>query len=342
MYYNYMSTNKHLNIMRILNNKTKKISYINRKSKKVIDNQNILDHIQSLHIPPAYKNVIISSNKNDKILAIGTDTKNRQQYIYNKTYIEQQKHIKFSNLHIFGKKIKRIRKDITENLLKCSQNKSFISNKKCMISLILYLIDKCNFRVGCEKYKDLYKSYGVTTLNKTHFKFNKNNVVIEFIGKKGVKNKAYVKNKLVCNLLKQVCNNNNSEYLFTYVDDDNNKYRITETHINNYLKKYNKLISVKMFRTWSANYILLREILNYPLPKSENEAKKNISRIIKKAAFFMHHTTNVSRKSYMNTEIIDLYLNNFNNFKNLIEKFRKENGNLPNLDRLLNLLLFSL
>ena len=97
-----------------------------------------------------------------------------------------------------------------------------------------------------------------------------------------------------------------------------------------------------MFRTWSANYILLREILNYPLPNSENEAKKNITKIIKKAAFFMHHTTNVSRKSYMNAEIIDLYLNHYIKFKNLIEQFRKKNGNLPNLDRLLNLILFTI
>ena len=141
-------------------------------------------------------------------MAIGIDTKNRKQYIYNKLFTEQQKHVKFDNLNIFGKKIKRIRRDILQSLLKCSNNNDFITNKQCVISLILYLIDKCNFRVGCEKYKELYNSYGVTTLNSSHLKFNKNNVVIEFIGKKGVLNKAYVKNKIVCDLLKKICETN--------------------------------------------------------------------------------------------------------------------------------------
>ena len=335
--------NNELNIIRTIDNRTKKFKYINKNTKKNIDNTTILNYINSLKIPPAYKDVNISSNKNKKVLAIGIDTKNRKQYIYNKLFTEQQKHVKFDNLNIFGKKIKRIRRDILQSLLKCSNNNDFITNKQCVISLILYLIDKCNFRVGCEKYKELYNSYGVTTLNSSHLRFNKNNVVIEFIGKKGVLNKAYVKNKIVCDLLKKICETNKkNEYLFIYNDDKNNKYRINETHINNYLKKYNELISVKMFRTWSANYILLREILNYPLPNSDNEAKKNITKIIKKAAFFMHHTTNVSRKSYMNAEIIDLYLNHYIKFKNLIEQFRKKNGNLPNLDRLLNLILFTI
>ena len=53
----------------------------------------------------------------------------------------------------------------------------------------------------------------------------------------------------------------------------------------------------------------------------------------------MHHTAHVSKKSYMNNEIIDLYLEDYSKFKKLIEYFRKENGNLPNIDRLLNLIL---
>ena len=41
--------------------------YINKKSKKKITNINILKHINTLKIPPAYKSVEISSNINSKI-----------------------------------------------------------------------------------------------------------------------------------------------------------------------------------------------------------------------------------------------------------------------------------
>jgi len=308
-----------------------------KKSKKIIDS-NTLDRIKSLKIPPAYTNVKISSNSSSKIQAIGIDTKKRKQYLYHKNHTKKQSKIKFNDLIIFGKKIKRIRKDINNNIYKCSKNKNFLKNKDCVISIILYLIDNCNFRVGCEKYKKLYNTYGVTTLNKSHFKFNKKSVYINFIGKKGIINKTKINNYNVCAILKILCHSN-KEFLFYYTDDNENTYRITEKHINLFLKKYHKNITVKMFRTWNSNYILLKELLNYSIPKTETEARKNISTSIKKAASKLHHSSNVSKKSYVNNEIVELYLHDIKKFKKSIEFFRKTNGNLPSINRLLNLIL---
>ena len=282
-----------MNIERKTNDNT--FYYFNKKTKKKINDDKIIERIKSLKIPPAYKEVVISNNKNSKIQAIGIDDKNRKQYIYHENYIENQKKLKFSDLIYFGKKIKRIRHDYVKNIEDAIQKENYES-KETIISIILYLIDKCNFRVGCEKYKKLYNSYGVTTLNKNHIKINKNSVKIEFIGKKGVLNKSIVKNNKICIVLNKLCSINNSDYLFYYLDEKKNKYKINEKHINNFLKKYHKTLSVKMFRTWSANYTLLRELLKYPIPKNSIEAKKNINLTIKKSAKYMHHTKNVSKK----------------------------------------------
>ena len=327
-----------MNIIRLKDKKTQTFIYKNKISKKVVNDTKTLKRIKSLKIPPAYTNVTISNDPNSKVQSIGTDTKKRKQYTYHSNHIETQSKLKFEDLIYFGKKIKRIRKDINTNIEKCSKNIDLLYNKECIISIILYLIDYCNFRVGCEKYKKLYNSFGVTTLNNTHIKFNKNNAIIEFIGKKGVKNINKVKKHSVCSLLKTLCLNN-TEYLFNYIDSKQQTYRINEKHINDYLKKYHKTLTVKMFRTWNANYILLKELLNLELPDSESNAKKNISIAIKKAASQMHHSANVSKKSYMNSEIVDLYMKNPMKFKRLIEFFRKTNGHLPTINRLLNLIL---
>ena len=53
----------------------------------------------------------------------------------------------------------------------------------------------------------------------------------------------------------------------------------------------------------------------------------------------MHHSSTVSKKSYMNSEIVELYSKNPIKFKRLIEFFRKTNGNLPTINRLLTLVL---
>ena len=325
----------------IRRNNNGKFYYYNKSNKKKINNSKVLKHIKSLKIPPAYTNVRISSNPNSKIQCIGTDTKKRKQYTYNPNYLEEQKKIKFSDLIQFGKKIKRIRRDINNNLNICQSNPTLINKKDNIISIVIYIIDYCNFRVGCQKYKKLYNSFGVTTLNKNHFKFNKNNVVIEFVGKKGVLNKNKVNNTNICALLRLLCNTND-EYVFNYLDADNNEYRITEKHVNDFLKKYHKSLSVKMFRTWNANYILLKELLNLDLPDSLTDAKKNINVAVKKAANQLHHSPNVSKKSYMNNELVDLYVDNPIKFKRLVEFFRKKNGNLPTINRLLNQILHHL
>ena len=87
-----------------------------------------------------------------------------------------------------------------------------------------------------------------------------------------------IENKHVMSLIENLCRFQ-FEYIFCYTDSNNNTYRVTEKHINDFLKKYHKSITVKMFRTWSANYMLLRSILDYPLPEDSKEANKNIREI---------------------------------------------------------------
>ena len=96
--------------------------------------------------------------------------------------------------------------------------------------------------------------------------------------------------------------------------------RITEKHINDFLKKYHKSITVKMFRTWNANYMLLKELMHFKTPKDEKESKKNINIAISKAAKHLHHTKAVSKNSYMNNEMIDLYIQNPKSFYSLIQR----------------------
>mgnify|MGYP001999027632 CR=1 FL=1 len=59
----------------------------------MIEDKKMLKWIDSLKIPPNYKNVRISNIKTSKILAIGKDDIGRKQYTYNPKYIEEQQEI---------------------------------------------------------------------------------------------------------------------------------------------------------------------------------------------------------------------------------------------------------
>ena len=67
--------------------------------------------------------------------------------------------------------------------------------------MVLKMMDECNFRVGNEKYAKENKSFGVCTLENQHVKVGKDSVVVDFIGKEGVRNTCKIKNKrLIKNL----------------------------------------------------------------------------------------------------------------------------------------------
>lgn len=318
-------------------------TYIDSKTKKRIKDNMTLTRINKLRIPPAYKNVTISKKKNNKIQAIGIDTKGRKQYIYSKKHLVTQEGVKFSELIILGKTIEKIRYDVQKIINKIDINKNL--NKTQLTAIIISLIDKCNFRVGSEKYMKLYNSYGVTTLKKKHIKkpTNKDFVEIEFIGKKGIINKALVNDTKICSLLVKLTNNKKSDnFVFQYSLGKENM-RISERHVNNFLKEYNSRIKVKMFRTWNSNIILLENILAFPMPNDSKEASANVKHIIEKAAYELHHTKSVSKSSYMNNKIIDLYENDLDAFKKIIAKIKKKNkGKIPKINILLTELFINL
>ncbi len=63
---------------------TRNKQYFNIKTNIQITNKDEIDYINSLKIPPAWKDVIINLDRNTNILAIGKDSKNRTQAIYHK------------------------------------------------------------------------------------------------------------------------------------------------------------------------------------------------------------------------------------------------------------------
>jgi DNA topoisomerase-1 len=313
--------------------------YINKKSRKKIHDRH-LPRIQSLKIPPAYHRVRISYDPKSKVQAIGLDDMNRKQYVYHPNHLEESRELKFTDLINFGRKIKRIRKEMNNSIVNFVNSGQRLPTRDDVINLVLFLIDKCNFRVGCDKYKKLYNTYGATTLNKRHLDFKNKCIDIEFLGKKGVTNKSRITHPTCIRFLSKMSDiYGHNEYLFCYQDSQNNTHRINESQINSYLKKFHKNISVKMFRTWAANHILLKKLLEYQLPENVNQANKNVREAIKKAAEQMHHTRNVSKKSYMNNEFIDMYLNKPQEFGTIILSFKKANNKLPTTDRILNLFL---
>ena len=196
----------------ISKNKNKyKHKYYDMANKEIKDKNYIKYVIKGIYIAPAYTKVKINIDKKGKVRAIGYDNKGRPQYIYNKEFINKQQDKKFNHMVEFGKKFSKINKSITKDLY------NVIDTKEKQVAMILKLIMECNFRVGNERYSKKNKSYGTTTLEQQHIKVRKKEVIIDFIGKKKVRNICTIKNKkIIKNLKEKKRTLNKHDRIFSY------------------------------------------------------------------------------------------------------------------------------
>jgi DNA topoisomerase-1 len=241
----------------------------------------------NIKIPPAYTNVYIyPDGKNNKILAYGYDKKNRKQVIYNPEYIKKQHEKKYKKIL----KLNKVFKTIIEDIINIINTKKYNTNYD--IAIVIYLIINCGFRIGNEKYKTENNSFGITTLLFKHLNFYKNELTIDFIGKKGVRNISKCLNLNIIKYLKNKKKNN--------IEDDK-VFSITSYDVNNFLKKYNEKLTSKDLRTWNANNLLIEYI---KLPEIKT-AKNPVKKAIEKVAHKLHNTYHICVKSYINPILIE-------------------------------------
>jgi DNA topoisomerase I len=300
---------KHLNILRT--KRRKQFLYIHTKGGH-IDDIDTLKRIDKLRIPPGYDDVKISSSRTHKLQATGVDTKGRVQYIYNDKFVEKRSKAKFKELINFGNKIDKIKRDV---MTKLKDNDSMHSKSK-IIALVIFILDNCLFRIGNKTYAQKYGTYGTTTLKQKHFNVKGGIVYIQFIGKKNVMNHCQINNKYAVNILKKLVKDaGKKNNVFRYLNDKGKFQEINANDINTYLKRYDSTLTVKMFRTWAANYIFLQETVkdlnkhaDLRINITDMYAKKHVVKTLKTIAEKLHNTPTVSKKSYMNNEILNLYL----------------------------------
>jgi len=218
-------------------------------------------------------------------------------------------------------------------IMACKPNDNGFSKKE-ITCMVLFLMDRCNFRVGCQKYKELYESFGATTLMPEHLQLKPKSIVIHFKGKKGVENKSEVTHPKMVELLKQLVKNTpKNQYLFSYHQNPNNMreyerpgtHTICEKNINQYLKSYHPNISCKMFLTYSANHDCIKKLNSLKIEEAITPRKRAVLQVLRDIAEKHHHTAAVSRSSYLHENIINDYLENPQKWKDEYKKIGKNN-----------------
>jgi DNA topoisomerase I len=280
--------------------------YFDMNNHKVNDKiaKNAIDNI---YIPPAYRDVQISLDPKEKVLAIGYDEKQRSQYIYNKRFTERNSKKKFHKMIEFGESYQKIMNSVRRDLY------SEGDTKEKQIAMALMLVVDCGIRIGSEKYKNENDSFGATTLESRHVKVHGDTVSVDFIGKKGVRNKCKMRSKrLSRNLRIKKRTLKTDDPIFTY-RRGNCWYSLKNTDVNKYLKKFGNFSS-KNFRTWVANLSFITGILKQDNHITETQKSNNINEVVRETARRLNNTPSVCKTNYIDPYLIELYLNDSKRF----------------------------
>src|ERR1700749_3443843 len=146
----------------------------------VIRDPAVLERIDALAIPPAWKDVWIAARPGAKLQATGYDKAGRKQYLYNASYRSAQEEAKYDRLILFGERLPALRVAMTEHLDRDELDRERVS------AVALRLISLGWFRVGSERYAS-EGTYGVTTLLRRHVKVRGRRIKLSFPSKAGIR-----------------------------------------------------------------------------------------------------------------------------------------------------------
>jgi DNA topoisomerase IB len=89
--------------------KEKGFSYVYPDSGQRVREEKVLERVESLKIPPAYRGVRIARGPSAKVQAVGYDSAGRLQYIYNPKYKEKKEREKFERVLRFADALSTMR-----------------------------------------------------------------------------------------------------------------------------------------------------------------------------------------------------------------------------------------
>jgi len=262
-----------------------------------------LERIEALVIPPAWRDVWISSRPGAPLQATGVDKAGRRQYLYHPEFRAQQEQAKYDKLIRFAERLPELRQAMGEHITHDPLDQDRVS------AVAVRLINLTWFRVGSERYVRESNTYGVTTLTKRHVTVRGKRVSFRFRTKHGVKVRTALVDLEIAAAVKELLEVRGGRQLFRY-GCDGELYNLTGRKLNEYIRRcMGEEFTAKDFRTWGGTLeaaIAFAE-LGDP-PDTALGQKRTVAAVMRRVAERLGNTPAVTRASYVSPAVVEQYL----------------------------------
>lgn len=273
--------------------------YVDVDGIRIIERK-LIERLNGLAIPPAYTDVWICTNPRGHLQATGRDARGRKQYRYHPRWRALRDLGKFARVVEFGQRLPRLRRMLSRDLKRAGLPREKV------LATVVSLLSETLVRIGNAKYREENGSFGLTTLLGRHVAFLRGRALFRFKGKSGLKHAVAVSNARLVRLLRR-CQQLPGQYLFQFLDDDNDPQPIHSGMVNDYLfTAMGGEFTAKDFRTWGATVQAIAIFTETPIPEraSERALASLINTVIGTVAKSLRNTPAVCRNSYIDPRVI--------------------------------------
>ena len=284
--------------------------YVDARGNAITDEEK-LERIRALAIPPAWEDVWISPSPTAKLQATGVDAAGRRQYLYHADFRAQQELAKFDRLIRFAERLPELRAANAEHMDHETLDRLRVS------AIATQLINAGWFRVGSERYAKDSRTFGITTLRKRHVQVRGNRIAFDFVAKHRTVVRTTLVDEELAEAVKDLLALPGGPRLFRYWWEESAS-TLTGARLNDYVHEYlGDEFTAKDFRTWGGTLLAAIEFAEHGPPETERKAKKVIPAVMRHVGKELGNTPAVARSSYVSPAVIEQYLDG-----RTIENFR--------------------
>jgi DNA topoisomerase I len=275
--------------------------YFNARGQEITDPEKIA-RIEELAIPPAWRDVWISPRPRVKLQATGIDRAGRRQYLYHPAFRAHQEREKFDSLVRFAERLPELRSLMSKHM----EKEPFDPDWTC--ALAVRLINLGWFRVGTDRYTRTTKTFGITTLRKSHVSVRGSRISFRY----RTKHRAWVRTAVVDKELADAMNGllalPGGSRLFRY-RYEGSLCNLTGARLNEYIGEHlGAEFTAKDFRTWGGTLIAAITFAEHGPPESETDAKRVVASVMRAVGERLGNTPAVARSSYVSPAVVEQYL----------------------------------
>jgi DNA topoisomerase IB len=281
----------------------KGFEYLDESTGERIEDDDVVQRIKALAIPPAWEEVWVCADPMGHIQATGMDVRGRKQYRYHDRWRERRDRQKFDEMVDFARSLPKLRDQVETDL-----RRRTISRER-VLACAVRLLDRGFFRIGSEDYAEENETYGLATMRKRHVTIKGETLVFDYEAKGGKRRVQTIIDPKVSRLVKTLRERRGGGHELLAYRNGQEWRDVRSDEINDYIKDViGEDHSAKDFRTWNAT-VLAAVVLaasarerDLSTKGGRNRAKRDA---VKQVARYLGNTPAVCRASYIDPRVFD-------------------------------------